>query len=43
MALTPIPYSERGAGETNSYDGYIDSITLPAGTKYEIVDAGART
>jgi len=40
MPLTPVPYSERT--DHNGYDGYIDAITLPTGTKYEIVDTGAR-
>lgn len=42
MALNPTPYSERGAGNTNGYAGYIQEVTLPSGNKYELVDAEAR-
>ena len=42
MALNPTPYSERGAGNTNGYQGYIQEVTLPSGNKYELVDAEAR-
>lgn len=41
MALTPIPYADRT--DKQGYSGYIDAITLPTGSKYEIVDTGART
>lgn len=41
MALAPTPYSEQT--DKQGYNGFIDAITLPTGSKYEIVDSGART
>lgn len=40
MAMNPTPYSE--TSNHNGYDGYLTAITLPSGSKYEIVDENAR-